>query len=47
MSGLVSVQNTVDTGHEDMIVSWFYPILEIFSIFRQMKQSNVAVSQTI
>ena len=25
MSGLVSVQNTVDTGHEDMIVSWLSP----------------------
>ena len=24
MSGLVSVQNTVDTGHEDMIVSWYH-----------------------
>lgn len=33
MSGLVSVQNTVDTGHEDMIVSWLSPI---FTISRQM-----------
>lgn len=29
MSGLVSVQNTVDTGHEDMIVSWYLK----FSLF--------------
>ena len=33
MSGLVSVQNTVDTGHEDMIVSWLSPI---FTISRQI-----------
>ena len=44
MSGLVSVQNTVDTGHEDMIVSWLSPI---FTISRQIKRSNVAISLTV
>ena len=43
MSGLVSVQNTVDTGHEDMIVSWLSPI---FTISRQIKRSNVAINST-
>ena len=43
MSGLVSVQNTVDTGHEDMIVSWYHQ----FSLFTDIKRSNVAISLTV